>query len=233
MRLLVIEDDLATARFVCAELRASSYEVECCEDVVEGLRRARDEHWDALVLDRMLGARDGLEVLQALRRAGKRTPVLILSALATLDERVRGLRAGGDDYLAKPFAPSELSARIEALLRRSAALDGARQLAIADLRLDLDSRRVERAGQAILLQPREFRLLEYFVRHRDQVVTRGMLLEAVWDYHFDPQTNVIDVQISRLRTKIDKGHALPLLHTLRGIGYLLSERRPDAAETRT
>ncbi|MBV8494750.1 MAG: response regulator transcription factor, partial [Alphaproteobacteria bacterium] len=178
---------------------------------------------DAIILDRMLpGGVDGLSILASLRGLGIATPVLILSALATLDERVRGLRGGGDDYLTKPFAFSELLARIEALSRRSGPREDARELRVADLKLDLRTRRAERASQPILLQPREFRLLEYLVRHQGQVVTRTMLLEAVWDYYFDPQTNVIDVQISRLRRKIDKGFALPLLRTLRGVGYMIS-----------
>ena len=227
MRLLVIEDEAATARFLCAGLESSGYQVAWCDRAEDGARRALTEAWDLIVLDRMLGADDGLALLENLRAAGRKTPVLILSALATLDERVRGLRSGGDDYLTKPYAFAELSARVEALLRRTNAQEDARRLAVADLRLDLSARRAERAGQAILLQPREFRLLEYLVRHRDQIVTRAMLLENVWDYHFDPQTNVIDVQICRLRNKIDKGFAPPLLHTLRGSGYMLSERGPE------
>ena len=226
MRLLVIEDEAATARFLCAGLEGSGYEVAWCGSAGEGQRRVLAEAWDLILLDRMLGDADGLDLLQALRQAGRRTPVLILSALATLDERVRGLRAGGDDYLTKPYAFAELSARVEALLRRASAPQDARRLTVADLTLDLTTRRAERAGQPILLQPREFRLLEYLVRHRDQVVTRTMLLENVWNYHFEPQTNVIAVQISRLRGKIDKDFAPPLLHTLRGAGYMLSERGP-------
>jgi two-component system, OmpR family, response regulator len=176
-----------------------------------------------VVLDRMLpGGTDGLSLLGNLRGLGNTTPVLILSALASLDERVRGLRGGGDDYLTKPFALPELLARIEALLRRATAQGEARELRVADLKLDLQTRRAERAGQPIALQPREFRLLEYLVRHQGQVVTRTMLLESVWDLYFDPQTNVIDVQISRLRRKIDKDFSPPLLHTLRGVGYMIS-----------
>jgi two-component system, OmpR family, response regulator len=165
---------------------------------------------------------DGLSIVQKMRDLGKSTPVLILSALASLDERVRGLRSGGDDYLTKPFAFPELLARVHALLRRSAMYGDTAELQIADLKLDLTKRRAERAGQVIALQPREFRLLEYLVRHQGQVVTRTMLLEAVWEYHFDPQTNIIDVQISRLRQKIDKGFSPQLLHTVRGVGYMVS-----------
>jgi two-component system, OmpR family, response regulator len=167
------------------------------------------------------GGVDGLSIIQTIRKAGKPTPVLILSALATLDERVRGLRSGGDDYLTKPFAFPELLARVQALLRRSAMREDISELHLADLKLDLRRRKAERATKAIELQPREFRLLEYLVRHQGQVVTRSMLLESVWDYHFDPQTNVIDVQISRLRQKIDKEFSPPLLHTVRGVGYTM------------
>jgi len=192
-------------------------------DGVNGLDLATNERWDIIILDRMLpGGIDGLSIIATLRNLGKTTPVLILSALASLDERVRGLRGGGDDYLTKPFAFSELLARIEVLLRRSNAAEDRRELSIADLRLHLRTRRAERGGQPIALQPREFRLLEYLVRHQGQVVTRTMLLEAVWDYYFDPQTNVIDVQISRLRRKIDKGFSPQLLHTVRGIGYMIA-----------
>ena len=164
---------------------------------------------------------EGLEIVKTLREAGLKTPILVLSALASLDERVRGLREGGDDYLTKPFAFPELLARIEALMRRGNPVADTRVLRIADLTLDLRTRRAERAGLPITLQPREFRLLEYLVRNQNQIVTRTMLLESVWDFHFDPGTNVIDVQISRLRNKIDKGHDLPLLHTIRGVGFRL------------
>jgi two-component system OmpR family response regulator len=224
MRCLVIEDEAETARYICNGLLEAGHAASLCRNGVEGLDLATHERWDVIVLDRMLpGGVDGLAILSAMRQLGKNTPVLILSALASLDERVRGLRGGGDDYLTKPFAFSELLARIEALLRRSGliAADSA-ELAVADLKLDLRARRAMRAGQPIALQPREFRLLEYLVRHQGQVVTRTMLLESVWDYYFDPQTNVIDVQISRLRRKIDQGFSPRLLHTLRGVGYMLS-----------
>jgi two-component system OmpR family response regulator len=224
MRCLVIEDEAETARYICNGLLEAGHAPSLCRNGVEGLDLATHERWDVIVLDRMLpGGVDGLAILSAMRQLGKNTPVLILSALASLDERVRGLRGGGDDYLTKPFAFSELLARIEALLRRSGliAADGA-ELAVADLKLDLRARRAMRAGQPIALQPREFRLLEYLVRHQGQVVTRTMLLESVWGYYFDPQTNVIDVQVSRLRRKIDQGFSPRLLHTLRGVGYMLS-----------
>ena len=223
MRCLVIEDEADTARYVCNGIEEAGHTATLVRDGVNGLHLASNEHWDVIILDRMLpGGVDGLSIISTIRHLGKTTPVLILSALASLDERVRGLRAGGDDYLTKPFAFSELLARLEALLRRATTSEDSRELSVADLRLDLRTRRAERAGKTIALQPREFRLLEYLVRHQRQVVTRTMLLEAVWDYYFDPQTNVIDVQISRLRRKIDKDFSPPLLHTVRGIGYLIS-----------
>ena len=223
MRCLVIEDEADTARYICNGLGEAGYVTSVCRNGVEGLDLATHEHWDVIVLDRMLpGGVDGLAILVALRQLGKSTPVLILSALASLDERVRGLRGGGDDYLTKPFAFSELLARVEALLRRSTVTTDPSELRIADLKLDLRMRRAERANRPISLQPREFRLLEYLVRNQGQVVTRTMLLESVWDYYFDPQTNVIDVQISRLRRKIDQGFSPRLLHTLRGVGYMIS-----------
>jgi len=223
MRCLVIEDEADTARYICNGLEEAGHTATLVRDGVNGLDLATNERWDTIILDRMLpGGIDGLSIVATLRNLGKTTPVLILSALASLDERVRGLRGGGDDYLTKPFAFSELLARIEVLLRRSNAAEDRRELSIADLRLDLRTRRAERGGQPIALQPREFRLLEYLVRQQGQVVTRTMLLEAVWDYYFDPQTNVIDVQISRLRRKIDKGFSPQLLHTVRGIGYMIA-----------
>lgn len=223
MRCLIIEDEAETARYICNGLAEAGHTATACRDGVAGLDLATHEPWDVVVLDRMLpGGIDGLSILTTLRGLGNATPVLILSALATLDERVRGLRGGGDDYLTKPFAFSELLARVEALLRRAAPREGPRELRVADLKLDLRTRRAERANQPIALQPREFRLLEYLVRHQGQVVTRTMLLEAVWDYYFDPQTNVIDVQISRLRRKIDRDFSPPLLRTLRGVGYMIS-----------
>jgi two-component system, OmpR family, response regulator len=225
-KILVIEDDATTAQFIAKGLTEAGFLVETAADGRDGLFHATDGQFDAIILDRMLPKLDGLAVLKAVRAAGLATPVIILSALSSLDERVIGLNEGSDDYLAKPFAFSELLARLEALLRRPAR--GAVQTSIethlrcADLEVDLLSRKVSRAGKPITLQPREFRLLEYLLRHKDQAVTRTMLLEGVWDYHFDPQTNVIDVHISRLRQKIDKDHATPLLHTVRGAGYMLS-----------
>jgi two-component system OmpR family response regulator len=179
--------------------------------------------YDVLIVDRMLPKLDGLAILRTLRASGNRTPVLILSALGEVDDRVEGLRAGGDDYLVKPFAFTELHARLEALLRRGAAPTPQTRLQVADLEMDLLARRVTRSGRPIALQPRELRLLEYLMRHAGQVVTRTMLLENVWDYHFDPQTNVIDVHVSRLRAKLDRDFDRPLLHTVRGAGYLLGD----------
>lgn len=220
MRVLVIEDEADMARYLCNGLREAGFDVVHCELASTGLQHALKETWDLMIIDRMLSdEQDGLSIIKAVRQAGIKTPVLVLSALASLDERVRGLREGGDDYLTKPFAFPELLARIEALTRRSYSGESPRILKLADLSIDLTTRKVERAGQTILLQPREFRLLEYLFRNQNQVVTRSMLLESVWDFHFDPGTNVIDVQISRLRTKIDKGYSPALLHTVRGVGY--------------
>ena len=222
MRVLVIEDETDMARYLCDGLRLAEYEVFHCNDAASGLFQAQHSKWDVMIVDRMLpDEQDGLQIIRALRNNQNKTPVLVLSALASLDERVKGLREGGDDYLTKPFAFPELLARLEALTRRSttSVAETSRSIKIADLSIDLSTRRVERAGQVINLQPREFRLLEYLAHNQNQVVTRTMLLESVWDFHFDPGTNVIDVQISRLRTKIDKGYSPPLLHTVRGAGY--------------
>ena len=223
MRLLVIEDDREAAAYLVKGLSESGHVVDHAADGDEGLEMALTGSYDALIVDRMLPRRDGLAVIGALRKAGLRTPVLILSALGEVDDRVEGLRRGGDDYLVKPYAFSELLARLDALLRRARPEEQQAVLQVGDLELDRLKRRVTRAGQQIPLQPREFRLLEYLMRHAGQVVTRTMLLENVWDYHFDPQTNVIDVHVSRLRGKIDKGFDPPLLHTVRGAGYCLYE----------
>ncbi|AOU98904.1 DNA-binding response regulator [Acidihalobacter yilgarnensis] len=222
MRVLVIEDDREAAAYLALGLRESGYEVDLVADGAEGLTRAVSGEHEVLVVDRMLPGLDGLSLISALRAAGRTTPVLILSALGEVDDRVTGLKAGGDDYLAKPYAFSELLARLEALQRRGRADQSIEdRLEVADLVLDRARHRVTRAGQAIHLQPREFRLLEYLMRHAGHVVTRTMLLEHVWDYHFDPQTNVIDVHVSRLRAKMDRDFTSPLLHTVRGAGYRL------------
>ena len=221
MRILIVEDDAATAAYMKKGLGEAGHVVDHADNGHDGLFLATTGHYDAIVLDRMLPRLDGLAALQAIRAAAIETPVLILSALGQVDDRVKGLRAGGDDYLTKPFAFSELLARLDALMRRRSAPQAETTLAVGDLEMDLLKRSVKRAGRAIELQPREFLLLEYLIRHAGQVVTRTMLLENVWDYHFDPQTNVIDVHISRLRQKIDKGFDRPLLHTVRGAGYSL------------
>ncbi|MBN9526370.1 MAG: response regulator transcription factor [Alphaproteobacteria bacterium] len=222
MRLLVIEDDAEVARHVAKGLRESGHVVEHADNGRDGLFLAAGEAFDVIVVDRMLpGGVDGLGIIEALRRTGNETPVLILSALGEIDDRVKGLKAGSDDYLTKPFAFAELLARIEALHRRARSAAVETTLTVADLEMDLLSRTVRRAGREIDLQPREFKLLEFLMRHAGQVVTRTMLLEGVWDYHFDPQTNVIDVHVSRLRQKIDKGFDRPLLHTVRNAGYVL------------
>ena len=222
MKLLVIEDDREAAAYIVKGLNESGYVVDIAHEGREGLFMASSGNYDALIVDRMLPAMDGLAVISALRAADIRTLVLILSALGAVDDRVKGLRAGGDDYLVKPFAFAELLARLEALLRRGSGSATTTKLKVGDLEMDLLSRNVRRGAQEIELLPREFRLLEFLMRHAGQVVTRTMLLENVWDYHFDPQTNVIDVHVSRLRQKIDKGFAKPLLRTVRGAGYRLS-----------
>lgn len=220
MRCLVIEDEKETAQYVCKGLKEAGFTAVWCRTGLDGLHLTTNERWDVIILDRLLpGEVDGLSIIHTLRKLGKTTPVLVLSALASVDERVRGLQSGGDDYLTKPFAFSELLARVHALLRRSGVPADVSELWVGDLKLDLRRRTVERANKPIALQPREFRLLEYLVRHQGQVVTRSMLLEAVWDFRFDPQTNVIDVHISRLRQKIDKEFSPPLLQTVRGVGY--------------
>ena len=229
MKSLVIEDEPETSRYICNGLRESGHAVTCCDNGLDGLHQALNETWDLIIIDRLLpGGVDGLSIVAKLRDLGKRTPVLILSALTSTDERVRGLRQGGDDYISKPFAFAELLARVEALLRRAHPAHASAQLRVADLMLDMRTLQVTRGTTPIALQPRELRLLTYLMRNEGQVVTRTMLLEAVWDCHFDPQTNVIDVQISRLRSKIDRGFSPPLIHTVRGAGYLLGERRASA-----
>ena len=230
MRCLLIEDDVPTAELIREALVQAGHEVQVCRTGADGMARARGGLWDLIVLDRMLpGGWDGLEILTALRLAENRTPVLVLSALSSLDERVRGLRGGGDDYLTKPFALDELLARIEALARRTDARAQPQWLRAGDLTLDTHTRRVFRGGQPIALQPREYKLLEYLVRHQGQVVTRQMLLAAVWGYHFDPETKVIDVQMSRLRGKIDRDFSPALIRTVRGVGFTLEAPEPDDA----
>jgi len=223
-RVLVVEDDAGTAETLLSGLRQEGYTVEHVADGRDALYLASASDFDAIIMDRMLPGMDGLAVVKALRAAEVQTPLLILSALGQLDERVKGLRSGGDDYLAKPFAFSELSARLAAMLRRPAARQETTSLSCGDLEMDLLKRRVTRAGRRLDLLPREFKLLEHLLRHKDRVVTRTMMLEELWDYRFDPHTSLIDTHISRLRKKIDEGFETPLLHTVRGSGYRLSDR---------
>lgn len=221
MRVLVIEDDRKIASFVVNGLKQSGFAVDHCADGESGLSMARSVPYDAVVVDIMLPKLDGLAVVQTLRRDGSNVPVLILSARTTVDDRVRGLQAGGDDYLVKPFAFSELLARVQALIRRATHAAEPTRLSVADLTMDLITREVTRGGVAIELQPREFSLLEFLMRHAGRVVTKTMILEHVWDYGFDPQTNVVDVLVHRLRSKVDKDPAVKLIRTLRGVGYVL------------
>jgi two-component system OmpR family response regulator len=223
MRLLVIEDDQEAADYLVKAFREVGHVADSAINGEDGLAMALDGQYDVLIVDRMLPKRDGLSIIGTLREKGVETPALILSALGQVDDRVKGLRAGGDDYLAKPYSFSELLARVEVLARRRVGRAEETVLRVADLELDRLSHQVRRGVEEISLQPREFRLLEYLMQHAGQVVTRTMLLENVWDYHFDPQTNVIDVHISRLRSKIDKGFSQPLLHTVRGAGYMIRD----------
>lgn len=221
-KILVVEDDEATAQYIAKGLTEEGFVVDRADNGRDGLFHATDGSYACIVLDRMLPGLDGMAVLSALRSAGVETPVIVLSALGSAEDRVAGLTSGSDDYLGKPFAFAELLARIRLLIRRGAvAVAPETVLRCDDLEMDLLARRVRRGGRAIELQPREFRLLEFLLRHHDQVVTRTMLLEGVWDYHFDPGTNVVDVHLSRLRKKVDEGSVRPLLHTVRGAGYRL------------
>jgi two-component system OmpR family response regulator len=222
MKLLLVEDNEKVANFVLKGLAEAGHTVDHADNGRDGMFLAAGEPYDAIILDRMLpGGVEGLAIVDALRKTGNRTPILIVSALGDVDERIRGLRAGGDDYLVKPFAFGELLARLDALLRRAQPGTTQTTLSLDDLRMDLLSRKVTRGGKQLELQPREFKLLEYLLRHANQVVTRTMLLENVWDFHFDPQTNVIDVHVSKLRQKIDGGQEKPLLRTVRNAGYML------------
>jgi two-component system OmpR family response regulator len=224
VKVLLVEDNERVSRFVVKGLREAGHTVDHVENGRDGLFHAAGEAYDAIVMDRMLpGQIDGLGIIETLRGAGNRTPILILSALSSVDERIKGLRAGGDDYLAKPFAFGELLARLDALVRRTQGDDlTATHLAVGDLQMDLRARKVTRGTRSIILQPREFQLLEYLMRHVGQVVTRTMLLENVWDYHFDPQTNIVDVHISNLRQKIESPGETPLVKTVRGAGYMMT-----------
>jgi len=224
MRILIVEDDIEAANYMAKAFREAGHVADYVADGLEGYARAREEAYDVLIIDRMLPKLDGLSLIGSLRAQNVRTPALILSALGQVDDRVKGLRAGGDDYLAKPYAFSELLARVEVLARRARPEQAEETVyRVGGLELDRLAHKLTRNGKDIPLQPREFRLLEYLMRHAGQVVTRTMLLENVWDYHFDPQTNVIDVHISRLRAKIDKGFDPPLLQTIRGAGYMIRD----------
>lgn len=225
MEILVVEDDATVASFLTRRLGNDGYKVDHASDGQAGLKLATTKDYEIMIIDRMLPGLDGLTIVRSIRDNGNKTPVLILSALGEVDDKVHGLRAGGDDYLVKPFAYSELMARLESLVRRFSSQDEQTSLEFSDLRMDLLSREVSRSDQKIDLKPREFLLLECLMRHAGQILTRTMLLEAVWDYHFDPQTNVIDVHISRLRQKVDRGFDQPLIHTIRGAGYAL--RAPE------
>jgi len=224
MRILVVEDDLEAQRYLVNGLKEAGHVVDDAEDGEIGLSLSLSRPYDVAIVDRMLPKMDGLKLVEELRQHGNVTPVLFLSALSEVDDRVKGLKAGGDDYLTKPYAFAELLARLDALMRRRHPAAVKTRLQVGDLELDLLTRAAKRGEVSIDLQPREFRLLEYLMRHAGQVVTRTMLLESVWEYHFDPQTNVIDVHISRLRAKIDKGFETPLLHTVRGAGYMIRAR---------
>jgi two-component system OmpR family response regulator len=220
-RILVVEDDVITAGEMLAELQGHGNEVDSVGNGVDGLERALTGRYDAITLDRMLPQLDGLSLIMRLREAGVRTPVLMISALSDVDERIRGLRAGGDDYLTKPFAPDEMTARIDVLLRRDRLLSSTMVLHVADLELDLLARDARRGGIAVELLPLEFKLLEYLMRNSGQVLTRTMIFQAVWGYHFDPGTNVIDVHMGRLRRKIDVGRNPSMIRAVRGRGYVL------------
>jgi two-component system OmpR family response regulator len=221
VRILVIEDDRETADYVTQGLSEAGHNLVVASEGRDGLFRAAGESWDLLIVDRMLPGMDGLAIVKTLRGGGVETPVLFLTTLGGIDDRVSGLNAGGDDYLVKPFAYAELAARVAALGRRPRSQATATVFRVADLEIDLLSRVVRRNGQELLVQPREFRLLEYLMRHAGQVVTRTMLLENVWDFHFDPRTNIVETHISRLRGKVDKGYRDELIHTVRGAGYCI------------
>ena len=223
MKILLVEDNERVTQFVIKGLKESGHTADHAGNGRDGMFLAASEPYDVIIMDRMLpGDIDGLAIIEALRKSGKRTPILILSALSDVDERIRGLRSGGDDYLTKPFAFGELLARLDALTRRAQGEGAQTKLEVGDLRVDLLTRKVTRGERSIVLQPREFKLLEYLMRHAEQVVTRTMLLENVWDYHFDPQTNVVDVHISKLRQKIDADFERPLLRTVRNAGYTMT-----------
>lgn len=221
MKLLLVEDDKPTAEFVLRGLREYGHTIDVADNGLDGLALAQEGQYDVLILDRMMPRLDGLTLVRTLRDTGVTTPVLFLTAMGSIEDRVTGLGAGGDDYLVKPFAMAELHARVGSLARRPPLSQTVTVLAAGDLRMDLIKRKVTRAGQPIDLQPTEFKLLEYLLRHNGQVVTRSMLLEGVWDFNFDPRTNMVETHISRLRSKVDKGFDKPLIETVRGSGYMI------------
>ena len=223
MKLLIVEDDKEAASYLRKALKEAGHVVDLAVDGRDGLLLAAAESYDVIVLDRMLPSMDGLAILRAIRASGIKTPVLVLTALGGIDDRVEGLEAGGDDYLVKPFAAAELLARVNALARRPPAQEAKTSLRVADLHMDLLKRTVSRRDERIDLQPREFQLLEFLMRHAGRVVTRTMLLESVWGFHFDPKTNIVETHMSRLRSKVDRGHRQELIHTVRGAGYCLRE----------
>jgi two-component system OmpR family response regulator len=226
MRILLVEDDRKIADFIVKGLKAAGYAVDHAPDGEVGLCLAFTEPYDAAIIDIMLPVRDGLSLIRKIREEKVNTPVIILSAKGTVDDRVKGLETGGDDYLTKPFAFSELLARVQALIRRASGVSEPTRLTVGDLSINLLTREVTRGGQNIVLQPLEFSLLEYLARNAGRIVSKTMIMEHVWDYNFDPQTNVVEARISRLRDKIDKGFATKLIHTFRGAGYVLKESRP-------
>jgi DNA-binding response OmpR family regulator len=225
MRILLVEDDRQTAQFVSKALRQEGFAVDHRENGAAGLRLAVSESYDAAIIDIMLPGLDGLSLIDEMRRNGAHYPVIILSAKSTVDDRIKGLRAGGDDYLVKPFAFSELVARIHALIRRASRTEGPTTLGVGDLLLDLVRRKVVRRGVEIELQPKEFALLEYLMRNTGRVVSKTMIMEHVWDYNFDPRTTVVESRVCRLRDKVDRPFGVPLIHTIRGAGYVLEERK--------
>ena len=226
MRILLVEDDIKIAEFILKGLRYAGYAVDHASDGEEGLDLALTEPYDAAVIDIMLPKRDGLSLVRLLREEKVNTPILILSAKGAVDDRVKGLETGADDYLPKPFAFSELLARVQALIRRAGGVTDPTRLTVGDLSVNLLTREVIREGKTIGLQPLEFSLLEYLMRHAGRIVSKTMIMEHVWDYHFDPQTNVVEARISRLRDKIDNGFETKLIHTVRGVGYVLKDTRP-------
>jgi two-component system OmpR family response regulator len=228
MRILLVEDDIKIAEFILKGLRYAGYAVDHASDGEEGLALALTEPYDAAVIDIMLPKRDGLSLVRRLREEKVNTPILILSAKGAVDDRVKGLETGADDYLPKPFAFSELLARVQALIRRASGVTDPTRLTVGNLSINLLTREVIREGKPIGLQPLEFSLLEYLMRHAGRIVSKTMIMEHVWDYHFDPQTNVVEARISRLRDKIDKGFEKKLIHTVRGVGYVLKETQPTS-----